>query len=48
MDPKVHLILRIEYEDVEERGKGAEIVCVLGGFEKSVRSRGGCKIWLKN
>ena len=46
--PKVHLILRIGYEDVEERGKGAEIVCVLEGFGKSVRSRGGCKIWLKN
>ena len=23
-------------------------VCVLGGFEKSVRSMGGCKIWLQN
>ena len=26
-------------------GGGAEILCVLGGFEKSVRSRGGRKIW---
>ena len=28
------------------KGKGAEILCVLGGIEKSVRSRGGRKIWL--
>ena len=29
-------------------GGGGDFVCVLGGFEKSVRSRGGRKIWLKN
>ena len=31
------------------RGSGAEILCVLGDFEKSVRSRGrggGRRIWL--
>ena len=29
-------------------GGGGDFVCVLRGFEKSVRSRRGRKIWLKN
>ena len=36
--PKVHLILRRGYEDVEGAG-GCNFVCVLRGSEKSVRLR---------
>ena len=42
---KIHLIERKVYEDVEgEAGLGLGVA--LGGFEKSVRSRGGRKICL--
>ena len=50
--PKVHFIQGRSYEDVERGGGGGgggcNFVCVLRGFEKSVRSMGGRKIWLKS
>ena len=35
------------YKDVEGGGGGWNFGCVLWGFEKSVRSRGGRTIWLE-